>query len=94
MLKKPFGPCFKCQETFLSFFIKSYIAGTTLVTNSSIVFQIDASELTKEQRTKIHEAVKKAFGTAIVGSTKEINGKKVVRFETYKKGGVGFIVFS
>lgn len=41
----------------------------------------------KEERTKIHEAVKKAFGESIVGSTVNKDDKKFVRFEKYKKGG-------
>lgn len=43
--------------------------------------------VTKEQRTKIHDAVKKAFGDTIVGSTVNIGDKKFMRFEKYRKGG-------
>lgn len=43
--------------------------------------------VTKEQRTKIHDAVKKAFGDSIVGSTVNIDDKKLMRFQKFKKGG-------
>ncbi|CAH2074927.1 unnamed protein product, partial [Iphiclides podalirius] len=48
--------------------------------------QVDVTGMTKEQRTKIHDAVKKAFGTSIVGSTVAVDDKKIVRFEKYRKG--------
>lgn len=50
-------------------------------------FQIDMAGVTKEQRTKIHDAVKKAFGETIVGSTVNIEDKKLMRFQKYRKGG-------
>lgn len=43
--------------------------------------------MSKEQRTKIHDAIKKAFGDSIVGSTVNIDDKKLLRFERYRKGG-------
>lgn len=50
-------------------------------------FQIDVSSSSKEDRTKIHEAVKKAFGDGIVGSTVNIDDKKLMRFEKFRRGG-------
>lgn len=44
--------------------------------------------VSKEQRTKIHDAVKKAFGDSIVGSTVNVGDKKFMRFEKYRKGGM------
>lgn len=41
----------------------------------------------KQQRTKIHDAVKKAFSESIVGSTVTTEDKKLVRFEKYRVGG-------
>ncbi|XP_063531884.1 uncharacterized protein LOC134742638 isoform X1 [Cydia strobilella] len=49
--------------------------------------EIDVTGMSKEQRTKIHDAVKKAFGDSIVGSTVSDGDKKLVRFERYRKGG-------
>lgn len=49
--------------------------------------QIDVTGMSKEQRTKIHDAVKKAFGDSIVGSTVNVDNKKFVRFEKFRKGG-------
>nr|XP_049703192.1 pseudouridylate synthase 7 homolog [Helicoverpa armigera] len=48
--------------------------------------EIDMEGVTKEQRTKIHDAVKKAFGDSIVGSTVNIEDKKLMRFQKFKKG--------
>ncbi|XP_052753373.1 pseudouridylate synthase 7 homolog [Galleria mellonella] len=48
--------------------------------------EIDVTGMTKEQRTKIHDAAKKAFGQSIVGSTVSVDDKKFVRFEKYRKG--------
>ncbi|CAH0627462.1 unnamed protein product [Chrysodeixis includens] len=48
--------------------------------------EIDMAGVTKEQRTKIHDAVKKAFGESIVGSTVNIEDKKLMRFQKYRKG--------
>ncbi|KAL4719557.1 hypothetical protein ACJJTC_008556, partial [Scirpophaga incertulas] len=48
--------------------------------------EIDVTGMTKEQRTKIHEAVKKAFGSSVIGSTVSVDDKKYVRFEKYRKG--------
>lgn len=42
--------------------------------------------MSKEDRTKIHDAVKKAFGESIVGSTVSVDDKKYVTFEKYRKG--------
>lgn len=42
--------------------------------------------MSKEERTKIHDAVKKAFGESIVGSTVNVEDKKFVTFEKYRKG--------
>ncbi|XP_037299265.1 pseudouridylate synthase 7 homolog [Manduca sexta] len=50
------------------------------------VVEIDMTGVTKEQRTKIHDAVKKAFGAKIVGSTVNIDDKKFMRFTKYRKG--------
>ncbi|XP_061709564.1 uncharacterized protein LOC133519568 isoform X3 [Cydia pomonella] len=54
---------------------------------SSEKVEIDVTGMSKEQRTKIHDAVKKAFGNSIVGSTIGEGDKKLVRFERYRKGG-------
>lgn len=43
--------------------------------------------MTKEERTKIHDAVKKAFGSSIVGSTVTLGDKKYVTFDKPRKGG-------
>ncbi|XP_045764950.1 pseudouridylate synthase 7 homolog [Maniola jurtina] len=48
--------------------------------------QVDVTGMTKEQRTKIHDAVKKAFGESIVGSTITVDDKKYVTFDKYRKG--------
>ncbi|XP_023944942.2 pseudouridylate synthase 7 homolog [Bicyclus anynana] len=48
--------------------------------------QVDVTGMTKEQRTKIHDAVKKAFGGSIVGSTITVEDKKYVTFDKYRKG--------
>ncbi|KAJ2939594.1 hypothetical protein O0L34_g14310 [Tuta absoluta] len=50
------------------------------------VVEIDATDIPKEERTKIHDAVKKAFGNALVSSTVNIEDKKLLRFQRYKKG--------
>lgn len=44
--------------------------------------------MTKQERTKIHDAVKKAFGESIVGSTVTVDDKKFVTFDKYRKGGM------
>ncbi|XP_046960661.1 pseudouridylate synthase 7 homolog [Vanessa cardui] len=48
--------------------------------------KVDVTGMSKEERTKIHDAVKKAFGESIVGSTVTENDKKFVVFEKYRKG--------
>ncbi|KAM3961945.1 pseudouridylate synthase 7 homolog [Aphomia sociella] len=48
--------------------------------------KIDVTGMTKEQRTKIHDAVKKAFGQSIVGSTVTEDDRKFVQFEKYRVG--------
>ncbi|XP_072940948.1 pseudouridylate synthase 7 homolog [Epargyreus clarus] len=48
--------------------------------------QIDVTGMPKEHRTKIHDAVKKAFGQGIVGSTVTVDGKKYVCFEKFRRG--------
>ncbi|XP_063620984.1 pseudouridylate synthase 7 homolog [Cydia splendana] len=53
---------------------------------SSEKVEIDVTGMSKEHRTKIHDAVKKAFGDSIVGSTVGDGDKKLVRFERYRKG--------
>ncbi|XP_047986522.1 pseudouridylate synthase 7 homolog [Leguminivora glycinivorella] len=53
---------------------------------SSEKVEIDVTGMSKEERTKIHDAVKKAFGDSIVGSTVGDGDKKLVRFERYRKG--------
>ncbi|XP_049865844.1 pseudouridylate synthase 7 homolog [Pectinophora gossypiella] len=53
---------------------------------SSDVVEVDVTGMTKEQRTKIHDGVKKAFGKCIVGSTVTEGDKKLVRFVKFKKG--------
>ncbi|XP_075970106.1 pseudouridine synthase 7 [Anticarsia gemmatalis] len=56
------------------------------VNSSDEKVEIDMEGVTKEQRTKIHDAVKKAFGESIVGSTVNVGNKKFMRFERYRKG--------
>lgn len=51
------------------------------------IFQIDVTGMSKEDRTKIHDTVKKAFGESIVGSTVTENDKKFVVFDKHRKGG-------
>lgn len=51
------------------------------------MFQIDVTGMTKEQRTQIHDAVKKAFGISVVGSTVTVDDKKFVKFEKFRKRG-------
>jgi hypothetical protein len=41
----------------------------------------------KDQRTKIHDSVKKAFGKKIIGSTVSTDDKKFIVFTTYSKEG-------
>ncbi|XP_041976553.1 pseudouridylate synthase 7 homolog [Aricia agestis] len=48
--------------------------------------EIDVTGMAKDQRTKIHEAVKKAFGESVVGSTVTVDDKKFVQFDKYRKG--------
>ncbi|XP_050342575.1 pseudouridylate synthase 7 homolog [Nymphalis io] len=48
--------------------------------------KVDVTGMSKEERTKIHDAVKKAFGECIVGSTITEDEKKFVIFEKYRKG--------
>ncbi|XP_050672775.1 pseudouridylate synthase 7 homolog [Leptidea sinapis] len=48
--------------------------------------ELDVTGMSKEERTRIHEAVKKAFGDSIVGSTVTIDEKKYCKFEKYRKG--------
>ncbi|XP_032511316.2 pseudouridylate synthase 7 homolog [Danaus plexippus] len=48
--------------------------------------EVDVSGMSKEDRTKIHEAVKKAFGESIIGSTVTVEDKKFVTFTKYRKG--------
>ncbi|KAI8428408.1 hypothetical protein MSG28_007233 [Choristoneura fumiferana] len=48
--------------------------------------EVNVDGMSKEQRTKIHDAVKKAFGDSIVGSTVNVDDKKMVRFVKFRKG--------
>ncbi|XP_047515423.1 pseudouridylate synthase 7 homolog [Pieris napi] len=48
--------------------------------------KVDVTGKSKEERTKIHDAVKKAFGDSIVGSTVTDDDKKYCSFEKYRKG--------
>ncbi|KPI98082.1 Pseudouridylate synthase 7-like [Papilio xuthus] len=48
--------------------------------------EVDVTGMSKEERTKIHDSVKKAFGPSLVSSTVTIDDKKIVRFEKFKKG--------
>ncbi|XP_045534392.1 pseudouridylate synthase 7 homolog [Papilio machaon] len=48
--------------------------------------EVDVTGMSKEERTKIHDSVKKAFGPSLVSSTVTIGDKKIVRFEKFKKG--------
>ncbi|CAG5042579.1 unnamed protein product [Parnassius apollo] len=50
------------------------------------IVEVDVTGMTKEQRTKIHDAVKRAFGKSIVGSTVAVDDKKFVRFQKFRKG--------
>lgn len=43
--------------------------------------------MSKEERTRIHDAVKKAFGDSIVGSTVTQDDRKYCTFDKYRKGG-------
>ncbi|XP_077301838.1 pseudouridine synthase 7 isoform X2 [Arctopsyche grandis] len=47
--------------------------------------EIDVTEMQKDQRTKIHDSVKKAFGKKIIGSTVTLDNKKFIVFTTYSK---------
>lgn len=49
--------------------------------------------MSKEERTKIHDAVKKAFGDSIVSSTVNTGDKKLLRFEKFRKGGLYNLIF-
>lgn len=59
---------------------------TLAVKDTTNVVEIDVTGMSKEHRTKIHEAVKKAFGEAVVGSTVTKEDKKFVKFEKYRVG--------
>ncbi|CAG4936418.1 unnamed protein product [Colias eurytheme] len=48
--------------------------------------EVDVTGMSKEERTKIHDAVKKAFGEGIVGSTVTRDEKKYCTFVKYRKG--------
>ncbi|CAH2107859.1 unnamed protein product [Euphydryas editha] len=54
--------------------------------NSVEPVKIDVTGMSKEDRTKIHDTVKKAFGESVVGSTITENDKKFVVFDKYRKG--------
>ena len=62
------------------------LATATTILSKVFNFQIDVTGMSKEDRTKIHDAVKKAFGESIVGSTVSVDDKKYVTFEKYRKG--------
>ncbi|RZC42508.1 pseudouridylate synthase 7 -like protein, partial [Asbolus verrucosus] len=47
------------------------------------VVELDATNLTKEDRTKIHECVKKVFGKKIVANTGTVDGKKKMTFKKH-----------
>lgn len=55
--------------------------------NRDELIEIDVTAMTKEDRTKIHEAVKTVFGQKIVGSTISKDDKKFVTFKLFNKNG-------
>lgn len=54
--------------------------------NEPITVEIDVTNMSKEDRTKIHKGVKRVFGEKIVASTKNVDGTKVIEFKKYLKG--------
>ncbi|CAK1552448.1 unnamed protein product [Leptosia nina] len=60
----------------------------TLCSGTSLedIVEIDVTGKSKEERTTIHDAVKKAFGDSIVGKTVTRDEKKYCTFEKYRKG--------
>lgn len=49
--------------------------------------EVDVTEMSKDDRTKIHESVKKVFGARIVGSTVTKGDKKYIIFKKFNKKG-------
>ncbi|KAF2882212.1 hypothetical protein ILUMI_23954 [Ignelater luminosus] len=54
--------------------------------NELVTVEIDVTDMSKEDRTTIHEGVKRVFGEKVVASTKTVDGKKVIEFKKYLKG--------
>lgn len=50
-------------------------------------FEIDC-DFGKEQRTQIHESIRRVFGNKIITNTKEVNDKKIISFMKNSKGNV------
>lgn len=48
--------------------------------------QIDVSQLTKEQRSLIHNTVKVVFGKSLIGTTLDKDGKKLIKLARFVKG--------
>lgn len=53
--------------------------------NHNEVVEVDVTSMTKEDRTKIHEAIKTVFGQKIVGSTITKDDKKFVVIKLFNK---------
>lgn len=49
-------------------------------------YEIDVTKLSKEERTRIHEVIKKTFGKKVVSSTKTFKNIKVIEVKKYKRG--------
>lgn len=47
--------------------------------------EIDVNDKSKEERTKIHEAIKQKFGGKVIGSTVDRDNIKYIRLVKYTK---------
>lgn len=55
--------------------------------NPDEVVEFDVSDLSKEKRTQIHNAVKRKFGKNVIASTCSKEDKKFIQFRKFTKGG-------
>lgn len=55
--------------------------------DSNEVIEIDVTNVSKDERTKIHEAVRTVFGAKIVGTTITKDDKKCIIFKKFNKHG-------
>ncbi|XP_058065969.1 pseudouridylate synthase 7 homolog [Anopheles bellator] len=67
--------------------IQAMVGGEKATSEDPFV-EVDVTELSKQDRTTIHNRVKELFGKAVVGSTVNHDDRKWIRFVPYSKGSV------